>query len=284
MMLPNFLLIGANKAGTTSFHSYLNQHPEIYMSPIKEPMFFVLEGERKNDCSNIMMKDAIYNLKDYQALFKNVTTQKAIGESSTAYLCNGKAPYLIKKYIPNAKLIAILRNPVERAYSNYLWHLRVGMETATDFSSALENKPHYRRRGYYYDNLQRYFDFFDCSQIKIYLYDDWNTNPEQIMKNCFEFLEVDNSFMPDMTRRHHDSITIKNKLLYSFIEKLRQVTKFGQPFIPKFVDYYLFRASKNINFVKPPLTEEVKQHLQQEYREDILKVQELIQQDLSQWL
>ncbi|MGQ4646866.1 sulfotransferase domain-containing protein [Lyngbya aestuarii] len=112
MTMPNFFVIGAMKAGTTTIHNYLKQHPQIYMSSIKEPDFFCYDGQR--NC-------AITNLEDYRALFQGVSDEIAIGESSTTYL---ELPQItaerIKSDVPNAKLIAILRNPVDSVYSIYL--------------------------------------------------------------------------------------------------------------------------------------------------------------------
>ena len=142
MTMPNFLIIGANKAGTTSIYSYLKQHPQIYMSPVKEPMFFTLEGkniDRTEVSRQITLKTAVNDIEDYQALFQGVSNEKAIGEASTAYLHCPWCAERIKQYIPDVKLIAILRDPIERAYSNYLMYVRWGLETL-DFPEAVRQE------------------------------------------------------------------------------------------------------------------------------------------------
>lgn len=190
MTMPNFLIIGANKAGTSSLWAYLKQHFSIYMSPIKEPMFFTTEGkvlDIDRPGNEIVLKGATNNIENYLSLFEGVSNEKAIGEASTAYLHNPVAAGRIKHYIPHAKLIALLRDPVERAYSNYLMYVRWGLETL-DFAQAIKEEEtrirnnwpngwHYVSLGFYYERLKRYFELFKQSQIKVYLYEEWNSEP-----------------------------------------------------------------------------------------------------------
>ncbi len=124
MNKPNFLIIGALKAGTTSLFNYLMQHPQIYMSPVKEPKFFALVGEYLDPKKREILGKCVVDIEEYRALFDNVTTEKAIGEASAIYLSSRRAPGRIQHYILNVKLIAILRDPVERAYSHFLHNVR----------------------------------------------------------------------------------------------------------------------------------------------------------------
>ncbi|HEY1419866.1 MAG TPA: sulfotransferase, partial [Candidatus Dormibacteraeota bacterium] len=131
MTLPNFLIIGAAKSGTDSLYGMLGQHPQIYISPSKEPMFFVAEGlpevpyRGPSDREVLLRWDSWVNtLEHYESLFGGATVEKAIGEASTWYLYDEGAPHRIKHHVPDAKLIAVLRNPVERAYSAFTMMLR----------------------------------------------------------------------------------------------------------------------------------------------------------------
>ena len=115
MLIPNFLIIGSSRCGTTSLYRYLKQHPQIYMSPVKEPSFFSYEGMKPNHrgpSDEKFNRTAVTKIEDYGALFKDVTTETAIGEASTNYIYNPKASERINHYIPNARLLAILRHPV----------------------------------------------------------------------------------------------------------------------------------------------------------------------------
>ena len=142
--MPNFIVIGASKAGTTSLYEYLKQHPQIYMSPMKELRFFAIEGEKVDFCGPWdrieIERYSIKTLEDYKNQFQGVTDEIAIGEASPWYLYSEKAPKSIKSYIPDAKLIAILRDPVDRAYSHFSMHVMNGREPLADFTQALQEE------------------------------------------------------------------------------------------------------------------------------------------------
>jgi len=144
MNMPNFLIIGAPKSGTTSLAQYLGQHPEVYISPKKEPYFFAFENEQVDFLGpGIQGKDHIINsavvvdLEEYRRLFQGVSNEVAIGEASTLYLSFPKAAERIKYHIPDVKLIAILRDPADRAYSGFMHSLRDNCEPIADFAQAL---------------------------------------------------------------------------------------------------------------------------------------------------
>ena len=140
MILPNFLIIGSAKAGTTSLHYYLNQHPEIYMTAVKEPRFFALEGKNLNFSGpdkDIINSTSVTTYEEYIALFEEVSSEKAIGETSPLYLYSEKAIQRIHHYLPDVKLIVILRNPIDRAFSCYTHLLREGYESLS-FADSLK--------------------------------------------------------------------------------------------------------------------------------------------------
>ena len=133
MTLPNFLIIGAAKGGTTSLYAYLQQHPQVFMSSPKEPTFFGNEGtdglfNGPHDEDRGYHSRVITNFVDYSALFDRVTNEKAIGEASIYYVYLPEAPEQIRKYVPKAAMFAILRNPADRAYSAYLHVVRQARE------------------------------------------------------------------------------------------------------------------------------------------------------------
>ena len=146
MSMPNFLIIGAAKSGTTSLYAYLEQHPQAYLSPKKEPEFFSYEGRevdfngpKGEEQANHGIKQHITaNIEEYRALFRGASDEKAIGEASTMYLYSPQAPSRIKHYIPKVKLIAIFRNPVDRAYSTFSYLTLQGREPLSEFSQALQ--------------------------------------------------------------------------------------------------------------------------------------------------
>lgn len=298
MTMPNFLIIGAAKAGTTALYRYLKEHPQVYMSPKKEPQFFALEGEKTDfrGPGDGTKYTYITEFEAYCALFKNVSNEFAIGEASPWYLYEPKAPERIQHYIPNAKLIAILRDPVERAYSNFLNSVREDLEPITDFTQAMQAESericnnwsprwYYKQRGFYYAQLKRYFDRFDRNQIKVYLYEDLQSNSIGLMQDMFRFLGVDDTFVPDTFQKHNVSGIPRNKALHKFLKPSNPIGSILRPLLPSKLRQGLKNSLINFNLrKKPQLSSEVRRQFIEEYREDILKLQDLIQRDLSSWL
>lgn len=291
---PNFLIIGAAKAGTTALHTYLNQHPQIYMTPQKETNFFALEGEKLNfqgPGDKETNHFSITTLSVYQAEFEGVTNELAIGESCPLYLYSPKAPERIRAYVPNVRLIAILRNPVERAYANFLHLVRDDREPYRDFARALEDEPrrieknwewfwHYLQIGYYGVQLQRYYKIFDRSQIKIYLYEDFRKNPLALLQDIFGFLNVDETFVSDIKIRPNKSGMPKNQFFHQLLTKPNPIKTALKPLFPP----VLRQKIQHSNLVKPEISSALRQQLTDLYREDILKCQDSLQRDLSAWL
>lgn len=299
MTMPNFLIIGAAKAGTTAAYRYLQQHPQIYMSPHKEPRFFALEGKPLDfrgpgDRSRFRF---VTDIESYRALFDDVTDEIAIGEASPWYLYVPQAPERIVRYLPNVKLIAILREPVERAYSNFLHAVREGLEPLRDFTQAMAAETeriesnwsyrwHYKQKGFYYIQLKRYFDLFSREQIAIYRYEDFTNNTVEVMQDMFRFLSVDPSFVPDTTQKHNVSAMAKNKDLEEFLTRSNPLKSIISPLLPS---VKLRRQLKNhllkLNLQpKPQLQAEIKEQYLSEYHQDVLQLQDLTQQDFSRWL
>lgn len=292
--MPNFLIIGAAKGGTTSLYHYLNQHPQIYMSPVKEPRFFALEGETLNfqNPDQVINHTSVTTLPEYYKLFEGVTDEIAVGEASPLYLYSERAVERIAHYVPEAKLIATLRNPVDRAYSCYK-HL-IALDPFS-FAEALDQEDHrirqnwahlwhYRQGGYYYKQLKRYFDKFDRQQIKIYLFDDLKSKPLGVVQDVFSFLGVDNTFIPDLTYRNVSN-NPKIKVLQNTTNGKSPVRSFFRKVLPKELRSGLAKRVRKWNSKEfMPMSEEVRLQLIDGYRADILNLQDLIGLDLSHWL
>jgi hypothetical protein len=291
MMMPNFLVIGAMKSGTTALYYYLEQHPEVYMSPVKEPDFFSSRGHKNAG-------DTITHLEAYQDLFRGVSGEKAIGEASHSYLYEPRAAAEIRRFIPEAKLIAILRNPTDRAYSHFLHMVRNGTEPLGDFAQALREDEvgvctertfqDYIGRGLYCLQLKRYFETFPREQMRVYLYEDLSSAPASTVQDAFRFLEVEDSFVPDVTLRRNVSGFPRYKSLDSLLRSQSRVKHAVKIYLPARLRWRLSQAFdqlKTRNLVgPPPVHPEVRRQLIEVYREDVLQLQELIHRDLSGWL
>ena len=295
--MPNFLVIGAQKAGTTALHYFLKQHPDIYMSPEKEPHFFSFEGKTSQN------PGIVTNLECYQALFDDCKHEKVLGEVSPSYMSNLEALKGIKSYIPEVKLIAMLRNPADRAYSQFLHEVREGREAITDFGEALKNHDriekrdreqgikrgpwcYYKPQGYYYNHLKPYFDTFGASQLKVCIYEDFAEDPVTVLQEMFLFLKVDHTFVPNVAMIFQKTGYPKIRLLSTILDskKSHPVKYMLKSIIPsKQLHFFLGMKLRNWNLVKPPLSSDIRAKLLEDYREDILQLQNLIQRDLSKW-
>jgi hypothetical protein len=306
MKLPNFLIIGTAKSGTSSLYHYLVQHPQVFMCFPKEPTFFGHEGESglfngPGDNDEHYRTRMITRFGAYAALFRGVKQEKAVGEASIFYLYLRKAPATIKKYVPHATMFAVLRNPADRAYSNYL-HLRRQMREPYTFTRALDEERariannwnefwHYKSLGFYYEQVKRYFETFGRQQVNIYLYEDLQKHPLSVMKNIFEILEIDTSFVPDVSRKYNVSFLPKNRAFGKLMSYAARVTVGSKKYLPKTQHW---RVRKGLRFIDraetlnrvppPPMPEDIRNVLLEDYREDILRLEELLQRDLSSWL
>jgi hypothetical protein len=298
--LPNFLIIGAAKSGTTSLYYYLKQHPQIYMSPVKEPSFFAFEGTKPEfygPWKRWASHNAVTDIDSYRALFRGVADEMAIGEASPIYLVHPRAPERIKHYIPDAKLIGILRNPVDRAYSAHLMRVLYTGESL-DFLQVVRQRrgirgPQWPKQpiidvGFYYAHLKRYFDMFDRAQIRVYLHEALRTVPLSVLQDIARFLGVDDSFVPDLSVQHMAGGVPRSPLWGAVLIVLDRAKRMLRLFIPaslqqRGVNY--FNHLRRRGLAKAPRLEPaVRRELLQVYKEDILKLQDLIQCDLSAWL
>ena len=317
MKLPNFIVIGAAKSGTTALYQNLRQHPQVYMSPVKEPRFFAFEKEDlefRGPGDAQLHRSTIVNLGDYEALFRDATSERAVGEASPVYLCSPRSAAKMQALIPDAKLIAILRHPVERAYSHYLHLIRDGVEPLTEFSQALaaedarirdnwEYRWRYRELGLYSSQIKRFLEHFDREQIRIYLYEEFDGEPQRVLQDIYRFLGVDDSVVVDTSVRYNASGVPRNKLMHAVLSKLQKATQATFDRAPQSeAESRTLRAGKvgkfalveqarrvgiglkNRNLVKPQLAPEVRAQLLAGYREDVLALQELLQRDLARWL
>lgn len=282
MTIPNFFVIGANRSGTTSLHYYLDSHPQVFMPKNKEPHYFMVEGIEYdvNRPDQATTRGIIWDRAEYEALFDGVTDEIAIGESSTGYLPNPNAPVRIKASVPDAKLIAILRNPVERAHSAFSKYVEYGIETDPDFGVAVEKElaggdwRHYVSLGFYGEHLKRYYKLFPESQLRIYLNEELDQQPEMVLRDIFGYLGVDTAHKPDFSRRYNRSEVPPERLAATQgwqARIKRQMNKFSGTSAPT-------------RPLKPELTGEVRARLIEVYRSDIMELEELIHRDLSAWL
>ena len=297
--LPNFLIVGAAKSGTSSLHNYLNQHPEIFMPSynkegvnVKEPQFFVKERVQER------LHFGIWDWKSYTELFANVKEQKCIGEASVFYLYYSKESIKnIKKYLgSDVKIIMILRNPVDRAYSAFK-HVSKGLKENSTFENSLSIEEErfsnnstitpmirYKDMGLYYRMVKDYISNFN--NVHIILYDDFLKNTALQLRKTYRFLGVDESIIVDHSVKYNLSgLQWNNKYIKSII--------LGENFVKKILRNFIKGKSKQFIWYllsifykrkKPAMHKKTKKYLLDFYTEDIIKLSKIIKRDLSVWL
>jgi hypothetical protein len=314
MRLPDFFIVGAAKAGTTSLYHYLDQHPDIYMSPLKEPAYFSLEvrpgnfvASRQAHVRRVVEETRAYlrgpmlekrangivcEWDDYLRLFAAASTQHTAGEASVAYLWSKTAPAEIAARIPQARILMVLREPQERAFSQYLHGVSDGIlaqsfrqyirASLRETGEAMGLHHPFLEMGFYADQIQRYLNYFPREQIRIWLYEDIRDRPRDFLREVFAFLGVDSDFTPDISTRHNEAYIarmVKSNQLLRRAGLWQLMTRL----MPAPVKARLHRAVYH-----PPgsvtMRPEDRALLLDFYRNDILRLEGMLQRDLSLWL
>jgi len=289
MAIPNFFIVGAPKAGTTSLYHYLEEHPDVYMSPIKETNYFSYNEIKEQ---GLFYNEEYINTKEqYLAQFTGVKNEKAIGEASVSYLFYNGVAEKIKAFNPDAKIIIVLRNPVERGFSHYLMDRRLGFVNMS-YQDILDKKKYdktgklyyqqYIELGLYYNQLQQYFSVFDKARVKVFLYEDLQKNIQALVKELYNFLEVDADFLPDLEKKHNAFIAPKNPVIEK-LYKYKLIRSGAKLFLgssmQQFMKNNLFSKEK-----KPVLDHHLQQQLLDIYKDDIERTAVLINRNINNWL
>lgn len=313
MTTPNFFIVGAPKAGTDALYYELDQHPEIYMSPLKEPCYFSSEirledfdpflQPRMQLVSERMQRylDAglpgkffggfIADSNDYLKLFSRVKNEKAIGEGSVCYLWSRSAPFAIASAIPKARIIIILMDPAERAFHQYLNSVSDGtvghsfrehLEHARQAGSQLGIYHPFLDFGDYAEQVDRYMKLFPPEQLSISLYEDLQEDYDGWFSNLLSFLKVDNTFVPPKIKVPSEP-RIPRFVGVSYALHLGELRRAVSGFCPPGLKTFGKKLIYDDGAV-PHLDAEDRARLVAYYRENILRLEDLIGRDLSAWL
>ncbi|NET03028.1 MAG: sulfotransferase [Sphaerospermopsis sp. SIO1G1] len=292
MKLPNFLVAGFEKCGTTSVYNYLNQHPQIFMSPVKEPNF--LERDWENFAQT--KESRIDTIEKYQNLFVNVTDDHlAVGEISPNLLFHYQSSIpRIQQYVPNAKIIVILRDPVQRAYSDYLMQIRDEISsntpTLTDQIKYSATKSYTLTKGLYYTPVKSFLEAFGSNNFKVCLYDDLVKNSTTFIQDIYKYLDVDSDFVPDMSKKSQVAQVPRSRSINQLLKTSNPVRNIIASALRIIMPLELRQKIRstlvNLNSQgknAQPLSEAEIYALSQYYDDDVLKLQNLIQRDLTNW-
>ncbi len=301
--LPNFFIAGAPNTGTTSLHFYPQQHPDIYMSPVKEPTyfgaaeFFAQPGvgdpatRRRTALQRVravmMRSSRARTWEEYVQLFRGARDEVAVGDASPKYLLLPAAPRAIRARLPHARLIFLLRHPAEWLHTRYasaFWRDGPG-GFRRRFQAALDPANHWAPAvtvGRYATHLQRFFDLFPPNQLRIYPYEHFQRNGPAVLRDMLTFLDVDPAYPIDTSVRHNPTAVPRLPRL----EIVRQRAFRGVPLL-QWIPARVRRALRQLYYrPRPPLAMDPADRalVIDYYRDEIERTAALIGRNLSAWL
>jgi len=282
---PNFFIVGAPRAGTTSLHAYLKEIPGIYMSPVKEPNYF----SRQLIPDNHPLLNPIRDQQKYLSLFDGVSNEKIIGEASPLYLSDLEAPKLIHEVSPNASILISLRDPIERALSHFTLVISDGGSTNTfhqelqdEFNFGLDDitKPHlFLLSGLYSESVKRYQQIFGTKNIKIIIFEEFIQNPKQTVKDVLDFLNINHSLSNFQGKAYNPFIAARGPTSEKILTS-KDVSKFAKLFLPSATRKFLRRKILTKKQTKPTIEDEDRKILQEYYKENVEKLKKILKRDL----
>ena len=277
---PNFFIVGAPRSGTTSLYEYLRRVPGVYMSPVKEPHYFA-PGTRERYLGRPRLPFArhsrVRSQGEYLNLFKNVKDEVAVGEASASYLSDPEAPGRIKEAVPSARIIMILRDPVERAHSHYLLDAGNGWQRAPFEEAARLDL--YVEPSLYAKQAQRYLDAFGSDHVKILIFEEFIQHPREAVSEVLKFLDV-NAEAPAIVGEIHNSFWTPR---WPFIGRIMQSR------LPRIAMRLVFhprtrrlirRQVLGRKASKPPMSEKARRFLEEVFRSDVLRLEQILGRSL----
>lgn len=301
MTKPNFFIVGVQKCGTTAIYTYLDAHPDIFMSPVKEPHFF------GSDDTSMRLMQYRGDINQYLALFKDATTERAIGEASPSYLLSQVAAQEIYDFNPDSRIIIMLRSPIDLIYSMYHHARFMGDEPMGSFEGAIlpelkKGWAAHTNRTYSYlkiavnsERIQRYLDVFPREQVKIILFDDFKSNLPSVYQDTLNFLGVDEQFVPEFTIVNA-SKQIRSERLQKFLEAthltpshIRDASWFVaiSKLLPASLHMRLIDVGKRLyaqDARYPDIPIELRTQLITYFQPEVEALSHMLNRDLSHWL
>jgi hypothetical protein len=287
---PNLFVVGAPKCGTTSLYNYLHPHPEVFLSRLKEPQFFA--GDR------IVKRGMVYpdEMDRYLALFAEAGDAKVVGEASTSYLESPEAPDRIREFAPGARIIAMLRNPVDMVYSLHAMRVSQGVEPRTDFAEAMaeererpgfgtvgdQSSVRYRDRARYSRMLPAWFGAFGRERVHVIITEELAAEPMSTFARTLQFLDVDHSYEPDSFRHYNTSLKPRSVTLSRVLGRLPHKQVATSPLDRLTVPLVqLLRRSNRRRTERPPMDPELRAQLELEFAPDVARLEEQLGRQLS---
>jgi hypothetical protein len=272
--LPTFLGIAAVKAGSTSIYHYLGEHPDVFVSPMKETNYFAYEGQRNR-------RFRVRSWSAYRAQFAAAAGETAVGEFSPQYVNYPGAAARIAAALPDVRLIASLRSPADRAYSCWVGSFQGGLETEPA-AVAIRPGSVYFERGFYRERLEPYFELFPRERIRIVLFEDLVRDAAAVMAGIYEFLGVDARFVPEVSRRHNAGRVPRNPRINRVWQAMRRLQPRNFQ-APRTLVRWHRRLLDRASTPAPPPDPALRSRLLEVYRDEVDRMEALLGRDLDEW-
>ena len=293
-MKPDFFIVGAPKCGTTALYEYLRAHPQIYMSPVKEPHFFGSDLK-------LRWRPTKSQYFSYFAMAKN---EKRVGEASVRYLYSKCAAAEIKEFCPEARIIIMLRNPVDMIYSRHSQNIFAMNDDIKDFEVSLEAEEDqkldlrvprdaksveqlfYRDAARYSEQVQRYFEAFGRENVHVIVYDDFKDDTASVYRETLRFLDVDQEFQPRFEVKNANKVTRSRILQWILQNRRSPLIRAARLLLPF---RFRMKVSPAIQILytsyvpRPPMDPELRRRLQAEFAPEVGRLSELLGRDLTHW-
>ncbi len=289
---PNFFIVGAPRSGTTAMYEYLRQHPDVFMPYRKEPVYFG---------ADLTKRPPLLDEPSYLKLFGPGRGKRRLGEATVWYLYSRTAAAEIRRFDPDARIIIMLRDPVEMIHSLHSHWLFTGNEDVEDFAQALDaeedrrqgrrlppdvRRPEglqYRACARYAAHVERYLETFGRDAVKVLLYDDFSADARTAYRDVLSFLEVSTGFEPDF------AVVNQNKVARSsLLQRVRKGRAVGTVVnaLPGPLHHAAWRLMKRANIryqQRPPIDPDLRARLVAELADDVARLETLIDRDLAAW-
>jgi len=274
---PQFIICGAGKSGTSWLHVCLDEHPQVFVPAIKELHYFSYYFDR--------------GASWYADHFTPSKPDQISGECSPSYLWHPDAPARLHDALPDAKLLFILRNPIDRAYSHYCMHLAVDT-VSDDVVQELQPGSEYADIGLYYQHIQRFLSLFPEEQIRVWLHDDMKSDPRKLLAEVFEYIGVDSGFEPSRAEKtffqrkpRKRFVGLHRWMVRGVSSAMRQGPKSAR-FLNRLRSSQIVKAYHTLNAGKayPPVPVSLRQQLSDYYRNDVKHLSAWLDRDLNHWL
>jgi hypothetical protein len=292
---PDLFIVGAPKCGTTALFNYLGDHPDIYMSTLKEPQYFAEDifGPQRN----------VTNLDEYLRCFGAARNQRCLGEGSTCYLASPSAAQKIQAFSPHARIIIMLRDPLEVMHAEHNQRVLNDMEQILDFARALESRdarvwgsgpfqgqavirPSYREITQFATQTKRYFEVFGRDKVLVIIYEDFKANPAEVYAGALRFLDLPAHPRSDFPVAN-ESRRVRSTALRRFVRYspsgVRRIARLLLPPNARRAIYERLHKVAIVPAPRPRLDPELRRRLQRECAPEIHRLSALLHRDLSAW-